>query len=206
MAANIEKYFGADMGGFKTYRYYDGNTSLRSWIGVPLCMGLFTRAEETVKAIFSDRLWCDDGCRSDEANLTHIWDRSTLYCLRGAFRAGFAEESAQKLLEYSQARLLGAHVPYPVEAFSLNCRHSSAESALFCRIFTEGILGWEPAGFNAFSLTPHIPEAWGEIQLNNIRLFNSCFDISVSNKGGIIHDISGKERRFAPGEVITWPL
>ena len=206
MAEVIEKYFGADMGGMKTYRYYEGNTTLRSWIGLPLCLGLFTRAAETVDAIFSPRLWCADGCRSDEANLSHIWDRSTLYCLRGAFRAGFADRSAEKLLEYSRARVQGSHIPYPVEAFTLNCRHSSAESALYCRIFIEGILGWEPAGFDGFSLTPHIPEAWGEIELNNIRLFNTCFDIRTGNNGGEICDAAGKCRKFAPGEIIKWPL
>ena len=206
MAAVIEEFFGSDMNGLKTYRYYDGNTSLRSWIGLPLCLGLFARAAGTVDAIFSPRLWSADGCRSDEANQSHIWDRSTLYCLRGAFRAGFADRSAEKLIEYSRARVAGAHIPYPVEAFTLNCRHSSAESALYCRIFTEGVLGWEPAGFDAFSLTPHIPQAWKEIELNNIHLFNTCFDIRIGNKGGEICNAEGKCRTFTPGEVIKWPL
>lgn len=42
---------------------------------------------------------------------------------------------------YSQQRLLGEHVPYPIEAWPEgNQRHLSAESALYCRIVTEGIL------------------------------------------------------------------
>ena len=43
----IEKYFGANVQGFNTYRYYAGNTTLRSWIGLPLVMGIFDRKEAT---------------------------------------------------------------------------------------------------------------------------------------------------------------
>ncbi|HEY4155193.1 MAG TPA: hypothetical protein VGM24_07190, partial [Puia sp.] len=38
MKENIEKYFGATVEGFKTYRYYQGNDVLRSWICLPLTM------------------------------------------------------------------------------------------------------------------------------------------------------------------------
>ena len=52
---------------------------------------------------------------------------------------------------YSQQRLLGEHVPYPIEAWPEgNQRHLSAESALYCRIVTEGIFGIRPTGFNSF--------------------------------------------------------
>ena len=128
-----------------------------------------------------------------------------MYCLRGAFRTGFPREGGERLLEYSRDRLLGAHVPYPVESFTLGCRHSSAESALYCRIFTEGVLGWEPAGFDGFSLTPHIPEEWGSVELNNVCLFNNRFDILARNDAVQIADSSGACRSFAPGEAITWP-
>ena len=45
MAKAIEKYFGAKVEGFDTYRYYDGNDVLRSWICLPLCMGLTERRD-----------------------------------------------------------------------------------------------------------------------------------------------------------------
>ncbi len=42
MRAAIEKYFGREVEGFHTYRYYDGNTVLRAWICTPLTVGIFT--------------------------------------------------------------------------------------------------------------------------------------------------------------------
>ncbi len=52
---NIEKYFGATMDGFETYRYYAGNDVLRSWICIPLTVGIFDRAGGTSDALFSPR-------------------------------------------------------------------------------------------------------------------------------------------------------
>ncbi|MCH5720768.1 hypothetical protein [Niabella hibiscisoli] len=43
MKSNIEKYFGATIEGFNTYRYYKGNDTLRSWIATPLVMDIFDR-------------------------------------------------------------------------------------------------------------------------------------------------------------------
>ena len=37
---NIEKYFGASVEGFDTYAYYKGNDILRSWICIPLTVGI----------------------------------------------------------------------------------------------------------------------------------------------------------------------
>lgn len=63
----IENYFGANVEGFDTYRYYDGNTNLRSWICMPLTVEIFDRADETVKALFSDRLYKDGMMKSTSA-------------------------------------------------------------------------------------------------------------------------------------------
>jgi hypothetical protein len=54
---SIEAYFGAEMEGFKTYRYFKENTNLRGWILLPLAMGITERQEETIKALVSDKLW-----------------------------------------------------------------------------------------------------------------------------------------------------
>lgn len=44
--------------------------------------------------------------------------------------------------EYSENRLLGEHVPYAVEAYPEGSgRHLSAESALYCRVITDGLFG-----------------------------------------------------------------
>jgi hypothetical protein len=46
--------------GFNTYRYYEGNTVLRSWMCVPLAMGIFDRKAATIDALFSPYL--SHGC------------------------------------------------------------------------------------------------------------------------------------------------
>jgi hypothetical protein len=86
LAKAIEKYFGARVEGFDTYRYYDGNDVLRSWICLPLCMGLTDRRDGTTAALFSPRLWTADGLASQAGDLA-FWDRSTLYGLRGVLQA-----------------------------------------------------------------------------------------------------------------------
>ena len=47
LAKAIEQYFGGTVQGFDTYRYYAGNTTLRSWICMPLSMGIFQRKQGT---------------------------------------------------------------------------------------------------------------------------------------------------------------
>ena len=180
---NMEKYFGAELHGFKTYRYCDGNTTLRSWIGIPLCMGIFDRAEDTVNALYSDYLWFYDGMLTEEGSTTY-WDRSLLYGLRGAFASGVkAEQTWQKLLTYTEHRLLGDHVPYPIEAWPEGeKRHLSAESALYCRVITEGMLGLEPASSHSFRVAPHLPEQCGSAALREIRAFGEIFDLTVDRE------------------------
>ena len=87
MRGVIETVFGADIHGFHTYRYYTGNTTLRSWICLPLCMGINERAEGTLNAMLSDRLWTESGLLTEEGTFT-VWDRSTLYGFKGAFLGG----------------------------------------------------------------------------------------------------------------------
>jgi hypothetical protein len=142
----IEKYFGADMEGYHTYRYYDGHTTLRHWICLPMVMGINDRKEGTIKALF-EKLWTPDGLLV-EKNLKTFWDRATLYALRGIFMGGETELALKKLGDYSRQRLLGEHVPYPVEAYPEgNQAHLSAESALYCRVYLEGLFGIQPKGF-----------------------------------------------------------
>lgn len=178
----IEKHFGADVEGFQTYRYYEGNTVLRSWIAIPLTMGIFDRVHGTVDALFSPRLWTNDGLLT-QAGTNTFWDRTTLYALRGVFTAGATEKGLEYLEKYSNRRLLGEHVPYAIEAWPEGSqRHLSAESGLYCRIFTEGIFGIRPTGLRSFSLTPQIPEKWDKISLKSIKTFENDFDIDINKK------------------------
>lgn len=180
LRTNIEKYFGATVDGFSTYRYYKGNDTLRAWITTPLTVDIFERKEGTIAALFSPRLWTEDGLASLAGNKT-FWDRSTLYGLRGAFAAGETEKALNFLTYFSRRRLLGDHVPYAVEAYPEgNQRHLSAESGLYCRIYTEGMFGMRPVAFNSFNCTPRLPADWDKMALRNVHAFGNVFDIEVN--------------------------
>jgi len=198
LRAAIERHFGANVEGFETYRYYDrkdlaGHAKfgayaerpdvLRTWIATPLTVGIFERRDGTINALFSPRLWTEDGLATEAGDKT-FWDRSTLYGLRGVFAAGATEKALEYLTYYSKRRLLGEHVPYPVEAYPEgNQRHLSAESALYCRVYTEGMFGLRPTGFSSFLVTPRLPEGWAGMRLKNVRAFGTDFDLSVSRAG-----------------------
>lgn len=176
---SIEDYFGANIQGFDTYRYYDGNDVLRSWICIPLVAGIDERADETVRALFSPEMYTDDGVLTSQGYPV-FWDRATLYALRGAFYAGHAEEAMPRLSAFSTRRLLGDHVPYPVEAWPEGSqRHLSAESGLYCRVITEGIFGIRPTGMHSFSLKPSLPKDWNFAELRHIKAFGCNFDILI---------------------------
>jgi hypothetical protein len=186
----IENYFGKEIEGLETYQYFDGHPYLRHWICLPLVVGIDDRKEGTLDALF-DNLWTNNGIKVEhnptleEPNL--FWDRGTLYAFRGAFRAGASNRALEKLQAFSNTRLLGFHVPYVVEAWPEgNMAHLSAESALYCRIFTEGILGIVPTGFNSFQMRPNIPDDWAYCNLRHIRAFNSDFNILITKDAGLL--------------------
>ncbi len=202
MRKAIEKYFGAEIQGYNTYRYYDGNDVLRSWICIPLVMGINDRANETVKALFSPEMYTEDGVLTCQG-FPIFWDRATLYTLRGALQAGFPDEVIPRLSDYSRRRLLGDHVPYPVEAWPEGSqRHLSAESGLYCRIITEGLFGIRPTGLHSFDLTPQLPSDWDFADLRHIRAFESDFDIELRRISPekiavtIINHSDGRTQRF----------
>lgn len=177
---NIENYFGVKVEGFDTYAYYKGNNILRSWICIPLTVGIDERAEGTIQALFSPRLWTENGLLTQAGDET-FWDRSTLYALRGVYAVGETEKATEYLHRYSQARLLGEHVPYAIEAWPEGeQRHLSAESGLYGRIITEGLFGIRPTGFDKFDLTPRLPQEWDKMSLRHIGAFGTSFDIEVS--------------------------
>jgi hypothetical protein len=180
----IERYFGGEVEGFKTYHYYEGNEVLRAWICIPLTVGIYDRAAATTDALFSPRLWTVDGLATQAGEKT-FWDRSTLYALRGVFAAGFSDRAVEKLHAYSSRRLLGDHVPYPIEAWpEQNQSHLAAEGALYARVITEGLLGIRPLGLNECTITPQLPSKWGMVKLRRVHAFGRCWDLSVQRKSG----------------------
>ncbi len=194
--AETEIYFAGEVHGFDTYKYYDGNETLRSWICLPLCMDIATHAKGTADAITSPYLYSKAGQLSEEGTSV-AWDRSTLYGLRGMFRAAVILDTESQeqglalrcqafdyLTAYCESRLIGDHVPYAIEAYPEGGkRHLSAESALFCQIVTEGILAVQPLGFKSFSFNTVIPEASAHFTLTNIHAFGETFDLVI--KGGM---------------------
>lgn len=210
---NIGKHFEATVEGFDTYRYYDGNDVLRSWICMSLVTGIYDRREGTVDALLSPRLMTPDGLLTASGTTTY-WDRSTLYSLRGIFAAGEGDKAADFLGRYSATRLLGEHVPYPIEAWPEgNQRHLSTENALYCRIVTEGIFGMRPTGLRSFDLTPQLPQAWPEMALRGIHAYGGePFDVTVERQGGLLAvnvERGGKSLhscKIAPGETINVKL
>ncbi len=198
----IENYFGNNVEGFDTYSYYKGNTVLRSWICAPLFAGITDRAKATSDALFS-RLWTPNGLLSQSGS-DIFWDRSTLSALRAVFVAGETEKAVHYLKEYSNRRLLGEHIPYPIEAWPEgNQRHLSGESALYCRIITEGMFGIRPTGFRSFSLTPHLPEDWDKMSLRDIKGFGSDFDILIIRAGGRLNVVVKSGERIIKQQLIN---
>ena len=198
---NIESYFGADIEGFHTYRYYEGNKLLRSWICMPLIVGIKERTKGTIEALFSPKLWTQNGLLTQEGSKT-FWDRSTLYALRGVYIAGHPDKATEFLHSYSNTRLLGEHVPYAIEAWPEgNQRHLSAESGLYARIVIEGLFGIRPTGLRSFTLTPMPPKSWNDMALRHIRAFGNDFGIQIKrNKPNsldvFVTKIVGKAQKY----------
>jgi hypothetical protein len=203
--AETERYFAGEVHGFDTYKYYDGNETLRSWICLPLCMDIVTHARGTADAITSPYLYSEAGQLSEEG--TNVaWDRSTLYGLRGMYRAAVilsetdpeAGKALRKvatdyLMDYCEKRLVCDHVPYAIEAYPEGGkRHLSAESALFCQILTEGILAVQPLSFTSFSFSTQIPEDLPRLRVSNIHAFGEVFSISIENGVWSLDTESGK--------------
>lgn len=208
---NIDRFFHHEVEGYDTYRYYEGNETLRSWIAIPLTMGIYDRAEGTVKAMFSPQLWTENGMLSASSDKI-FWDRTTLYGLRGTFASGYTEKGLEYLRRFSATRLLGEHVPYMVEAWPEGGqRHLSTENGLYCRIFTEGLLGFRATGFRSFELTPQMPRDWDSYSFRKVyactdkpmdievkRTKGGKLQVTISKGGTTTHRLTVK-----PGQTVT---
>ncbi len=194
--AAIERYFGASVGGFDTYRYYDGNEQLRAWIALPLALGITERERGTIAALLSPQLWSENGVLTEAGDKT-FWDRATLYALRGLLKAGELERTMPYLRYYSGRRLLGEHVPYAVEAWPEGQqRHLSAESGLYARVVTEGLFGIEATGMRSFVFAPRLPKDWQHMALRHIRAFGAGED------GDGLELVTTRLRKGQPGQRV----
>ena len=154
----IESFFGAEIEGFHTYRYYKENTVLRGWILLPLAMGITERQDATLDAMVSDKLWPNrmqggDILAASNRRETE-WGRETYYALRVLFKAGRTEQALDLTRRVVKAQIFGARGPYPDEdAIDMLCPGS-----LYPRVFTEGMFGIVPTGLDSFECTPWLPQ------------------------------------------------
>ena len=178
----IESYFGAEVEGFKTYRYYQGNTTLRGWILLPLAMGITEREQTTADALLSDKLWPGRNAGADilaESTRPTEWGRETYYALRVLFQAGRTEQALDVTRRVVRAQIFGKRGPYPDEdAIDMLCPGS-----LYPRVFTEGVFGIVPTGFDSFDCTPRLPREWPRMALHDLRAFGRSWDIVVERSG-----------------------
>lgn len=187
----IESWFGAEIEGYHTYAYHKGCNEIRAWNCLPAFMGISERAEETADSI-RDRLWMENGCRSGEHEEI-LWDRSALYGIASLFRQGRREEAWQHLMGLSTSRLLGERVPYAVEAYpEFNMRHLSAESALYCRIVTDGLLNISFTE-NGFIVDPRLPSALRSLHLEKIVLCGILWSVEVGTDRIRVVSADGKK-------------
>ena len=171
----IESYFGGEVSGSHTYHYHKGCDVIRAWNCLPVYMGIMNRAKDTLKSI-DEKLWVNGSCRSTEGEKI-LWDRSALYYIMALFRAGEQEQAWTKLKEYSETRLLGDHVPYAVEAYPEGgMRHLSAESGLYCRVFTDGLLDI-CFNENGYTVNGNLPEDLKAVTVKNIYLNGGFADL-----------------------------
>ena len=174
---SFENHFGAQIKGYKTYQYHKGCKDIRAWNCLPVYMGVLDRADDTLESI-ETHLWKNCSCATTEGENT-TWDRSTLYFIASLFRAGKSEKAISLLKDYSKNRLLGERVPYPVEAYPEgNMKHLSAESALYCRVITDGLLNIVTDGKD-FSFSKTMPFLPNGLTLKNILIGGEFRNIEI---------------------------
>jgi hypothetical protein len=178
----IEVNFGAEMEGYKTYRYFKENTTLRGWILLPIAMGISDRQEGTVAALLSDKLWprrMDGLDILAESTRPTEWARETYYALRVLFKAGRTEEGLDLTRRVVKTQVYGVQGPYPDEdAIDMLCPGS-----LYPRVFTEGMFGIVPTGLKSFTCTPWLPKEWPKMAMRDLRTFGQAWDLLVERVG-----------------------
>ncbi|MFO1461477.1 MAG: hypothetical protein U1G08_19000 [Verrucomicrobiota bacterium] len=140
-------------------------------------------------------MWTPHGLATQTGE-TVFWDRSTLYGFRGVLRAGETDLALRYLEAFTRRRLLGDHVPYPIEVGPKGGQqHLFSESALYCRVLNEGLFGILPSGLDRFRCTPQLPDAWPRMAMRSILAFGRTWDIVVERREarlGIIVEQHGK--------------
>lgn len=198
----IERYFGNTVSGYETYDYHKDCGVIRAWNCMPVYFKIFDRAQATMDAI-DDKLWKEEGFLMSSENSKETWDRSLLYYLAASFRMGDKERGYEKLKKYTQLRLLGEHVPYPVERWP-EYFHLSVEGGLYCRIVTDGILNIEFT-CEGVEIQPMLPSSLTELSLKKLFLAGKARDICVKDGKVTVQTAGEKDLTFALGEKAVLP-
>ena len=176
----IDEYFFGQVEGYFTYQYCKEEKHLRVQMCYPLMNGILTKKEGVVSALIHSPLWTQEGFLTTTASDV-FWDRSTLMAIRAMYCAKDSINATKFLLSYSLNRLLTDHVPYAIEAYPEgNQAQLSAESALYIRIFVEGILGFVPHSFSSFYLKPSLCKTLSYIEINHLYLCNKKINIHAT--------------------------
>lgn len=172
---NAHRYFACD--GEQKYAYYNGCPDARGWACLAALAGL-PDGKEALKYCLS-KLWCDDGVLVSSSN-TAVWDRTTLYAIRAAYRCGLVEIATEKLLQYSKRRFTqGPSVPFAVENTD-SWAQLAAESALFVRVILEGLLGIEVLSNRRLLLAPRCPKLWPSYVVERVHFADVFLTFRVS--------------------------
>jgi hypothetical protein len=135
-----------------------------------------------VAALLSDKLWPNRMRGADilaESTRPTEWGRETYYALRVLFKAGRTEEALGLTRRVVKAQIFGSQGPYPDEdAIDMLCPGS-----LYPRVFTEGLFGIVPTGFDSFECTPWLPKDWPRMALRDARAFGRAWDLVVERAG-----------------------
>ena len=82
-------------------------------------------------------------------------------------------------------------------------RHLSGESALYCRVITEGLFGIRPTGFDSFDLKLRLPSEWDRMALRHIKAFGGDFDIEANRLSTGKIKISVSNRKHTKEYIIN---
>jgi len=190
LEAAIEEYFGAKNVWSNGYRYFAGCRKMRGWSALPAAAGIESpRAARAVGLLLAKHgtMWTPDGVRVEAAR-HDSWDRQTLVALRTAFQidhrreqsdVDLAEVAMDRLREFTTTRSFGEHVPYCVEENYEGCQ-LAGESALYARVWLEGVFGIAVSGRKQVRVAPRLPKTWPRMALRRLFGCGVAFDVVVS--------------------------
>lgn len=185
----IEEYFGDKNVWSGGYRYFAGCRKMRGWSALPAAAGISSpRAARAVGLLLAKHgtMWTPEGVRVEAAR-HDSWDRQTLVALRTAFQVdhvqgisdvGLAEVALDRLREFTTTRAFGEHVPYCVEENYEGCQ-LAGESALYARVWLEGMFGITVMGRRKVSIAPRLPKHWRRMALRRLFGCGVVFDVVV---------------------------